>query len=148
MGNVSPIPHGFHSVTPYLIVSDASKVIDFIKQAFEAKEIDRFETDNSIMHAILQIGDSKIMISDSNESMKPMPCFLYVYVNNVDETYRKAIEAGGTSMRKPTDEFYGDRGASIIDFEGNNWYIATHVKDVSRDELKRLAEEQIKKMTK
>ena len=148
MGNASPIPQGFHSVTPYLIVSDASKVIDFIKQAFEAKEIDRFETDNSIMHAILQIGDSKIMISDSNENMKPMPCFLYVYVNNVDETYRKAIQAGGTSMRKPTDEFYGDRGASILDLEGNNWYIATHVKDVSRDELKRLAEEQIKKMTK
>lgn len=148
MGNASPIPQGFHSVTPYLIVSDASKVIDFIKQAFEAKEIDRFETDNSIMHAILQIGDSKIMISDSNENMKPMPCFLYVYVNNVDETYRKAIEGGGTSMRKPTDEFYGDRGASILDLEGNNWYIATHVKDVSRDELKRLAEEQIKKMTK
>jgi uncharacterized glyoxalase superfamily protein PhnB len=146
MENVSPIPHGFHTVTPYLIVSDASKLIDFLKLAFDATEIDRFETDNSIIHAIVQIGDSKIMISDSNENMKPIPCFLYLYVENVDETYKNALMAGATSMREPTDEFYGDRGAGVVDFAGNNWYIATHKKDVSRDELKRLAEEQIKKI--
>lgn len=146
MENVSPIPHGFHTVTPYLIVSDASKLIDFLKLAFDATEIDRFETDNSIIHAIVQIGDSKIMISDSNENMKPIPCFLYLYVENVDETYKNALMAGATSMREPTDEVYGDRGAGVVDFAGNNWYIATHKKDVSRDELKRLAEEQIKKI--
>jgi uncharacterized glyoxalase superfamily protein PhnB len=146
MENVSPIPHGFHTVTPYLIVSDASKLIDFLKLAFDATEIDRFETDNSIIHAIVQIGDSKIMISDSNENMKPIPCFLYLYVENVDETYKNALMAGATSMREPTDEFYGDRGAGVVDFAGNKWYIATHKKDVSRDELKRLAEEQIKKI--
>lgn len=77
--------------------------------------------------------------------MKPMPCFLYLYVDNVDETVLRAIGAGATSLRVPTDEFYGDSGAGVLDFAGNNWYIATHKKDVSRDELKRLAEEQIKK---
>lgn len=148
MENVNPIPQGFHTVTPYLIVSDASKLIDFIKKSFDAKEIDRFETENSIMHAIVQIGDSKIMISDPNENMKPMPCFLYLYVDNVDETFQKAINAGATIMREPTDEFYGDRGAGILDFAGNSWYIATHKKDVSREELTRLAEEQMKKIKK
>ena len=148
MENVNPIPQGFHTITPYLIVSDASRLIDFIKKSFNATEIDRFETDNTILHAILQIGDSKIMISDSNQNMKPMSCFLYLYVNNVDETFQRAIAAGAISMREPTDEFYGDRGAGVLDFAGNNWYIATHKKDVSRDELKRLAEEQIKKISK
>jgi PhnB protein len=148
MENVNPIPQGFHTITPYLIVSDASRLIDFIKKSFNATEIDRFETDNTILHAILQIGDSKIMISDSNQNMKPMPCFLYLYVDNVDETFQCAIAAGAISMREPTDEFYGDRGAGVLDFAGNNWYIATHKKDVSRDELKRLAEEQIKKISK
>jgi PhnB protein len=148
MENVNPIPQGFHTITPYLIVSDASRLIDFIKKSFNATEIDRFETDNTILHAILQIGDSKIMISDSNQNMKPMPCFLYLYVDNVDETFQRAIAAGAISMREPTDEFYGDRGAGVLDFAGNNWYIATHKKDVSRDELKRLAEEQIKKISK
>jgi len=148
MENVNPIPQGFHTITPYLIVSDASRLIDFIRKSFNATEIDRFETDNTILHAILQIGDSKIMISDSNQNMKPMPCFLYLYVDNVDETFQRAIAAGAISMREPTDEFYGDRGAGVLDFAGNNWYIATHKKDVSRDELKRLAEEQIKKISK
>src|ERR1044072_3175246 len=148
MENVNPIPQGFHTITPYLIVSDASTLIDFIKKSFNATEIDRFETDNTILHAILQIGDSKIMISDSNQNMKPMPCFLYLYVDNVDETFQRAIAAGAISMRETTDEFYGDRGAGVLDFAGNNWYIATHKKDVSRDELKRLAEEQIKKISK
>ena len=148
MENVNPIPQGFHTITPYLIVSDASRLIDFIKKSFNATEIDRFETDNTILHAILQIGDSKIMISDSNQNMKPMPCFLYLYVDNVDETFQRAIAAGAISMREPTDEFYGDRGAGVLDFAGNNWYIAIHKKDVSRDELKRLAEEQIKKISK
>ena len=71
-----------------------------------------------------------------------------LYVDNVDETFQRAIAAGAISMREPTDEFYGDRGAGVLDFAGNNWYIATHKKDVSRDELKRLAEEQIKKISK
>ena len=148
MENVNPIPKGFHTITPYLIVSDASKLIDFVKGSFDATEIDRFETNDFIMHAIVQIGDSKIMISDSNENMRPMPCFLYMYVDNVDETYHKAIASGATSMREPTDEFYGDRGAGILDFAGNSWYIATHKKDISREELKRLAEEQMKKIKK
>ena len=86
------------------------------------------------------------MIFDFNENMKPMPCFLYLYVENVDETYKNALLAGATSMREPTDEFYGDRGAGVLDFAGNNWDNPTHKKDVSRGELKRLAEEQMKKI--
>ena len=75
-----------------------------------------------------------------------MPCFLYLYVQNVDEIYKNALLAVATSMREPTDEFYGDRGAGVLDFAGNNWYIATQKKDVSREELKRLAEELMKKI--
>lgn len=72
------------------------------------------------MHAIVQIGDSKIRIFDSNENMKPMPCFLDMYVKNVDETYKNALRAGANSMREPTNEFYGYRGAGVLDFAGNN----------------------------
>ena len=86
------------------------------------------------------------MISDSNQNMKPIPCFLYLNANSVNETYQKALKAWAKSKREPTDEFYGNRGDGISDFALNHWYIATHKKDASRDELKRLAEEQFKKM--
>ncbi|MDQ4074406.1 MAG: VOC family protein [Thermoproteota archaeon] len=146
MEEANQVPSGFHSVTPYLIVSGASRLIDFLKQVFDAKEIDRFEMNNAIMHAVVKIGNSNIMISDSNQFMKPIPSFLYVYVANVDDTYQKALRAGATSTRAPTDEFYGDRGAGIVDFAGNNWYIATHKRDIPREELKRLAEEHFGEM--
>lgn len=146
MTSVNPIPDGYHTVTPYLIISGASKLISFLKQAFNANEIDRMEHDGAIIHAAVQIGDSRIMLSNSNEQWKPLPCMLHLYVNDVDKIYQEAIKAGAVSLREPTDEFYGDRTAGVSDFSDNQWWIATHKKDLSKEELARLAEDHMKSM--
>src|SRR5687768_10550746 len=113
---VKPIPEGYHSVTPYLIGQGAAKVLDFVKQTFDAQELMRMPGPNgTIGHAEFRIGDSHLMISDGGEQYPPMPCSLYVYVDNVDETYKRALKAGGVSVKEPADQFYGDRSASVKD---------------------------------
>jgi PhnB protein len=137
---VKPIPEGYRSVTPYLIVNGAAKVLDFVKQTFDANEIFRMPgPNNTIGHAEFKIGDSILMISDGGEMYPPMPCSLYVYVNDVDETYKRALKAGATSVKEPADQFYGDRSASVKDSCGNLWGIGTHIEDVPPDELERRA---------
>ena len=134
---VKPIPEGYHSVTPYLI-GNAAKVLDFVKETFDAKEIMRMPGPNgTIGHAEFKIGDSHLMISDGGEMYPAMPCSLYVYVNDVDTTYKRALQAGGTSVKEPADQFYGDRSASVKDSAGNIWGIGTHIEDVSPEEMKR-----------
>ena len=141
MSKVKPTPDGYHSVTPYLVVKGAEKVIDFAKAVFDAEEIERFaKPDGSIMHAEFRIGDSVVMIGEAPE--QPMPATLHVYVPNADLTYKKALAAGGKSLREPTDQFYGDRSAGVTDSAGNQWWMATHVEDVSKDEMKRRMAEQ------
>ncbi|MGE5647704.1 MAG: VOC family protein [Acidobacteriota bacterium] len=138
---VKPIPEGFHTVTPYLFVSGAAKLIDFMKQAFGAKEVERMPTpDGAIMHAQVKIGDSIIMLGDARDQWAPMPTSLYLYVNDTDAVYKRALQAGGTSLREPADEFYGDRSAGVKDPTGNMWWLATHIEDVAPDELRRRAE--------
>ena len=135
-----PIPEGYRSVTPYMICPGASKVIDFVRETFGAEELFRMPGPNgTIAHAEFRIGDCIIMISDGGEMYPPMPSSLYVYVDNVDETYKKAIRAGGTSLKEPADQFYGDRSASVKDFAGNIWGIATHVEDVPPEEMEKRA---------
>jgi len=135
---VKPIPEGYRSVTPYLIAQGAAKVLDFVKETFDASEIMRMPGPNgTIGHAEFRIGDSTVMISDGGEQYPPMPCSLYVYVSDVDETYKRALKAGGTSVKEPTDQFYGDRSASVKDSCGNLWGIATHVEDVTPEEIER-----------
>ena len=135
---VKPIPEGYRSVTPYLIAQGAAKILDFVKETFDATEIMRMPGPNgTIAHAEFRIGDSILMISDGGEQYAPMPCSLYVYVNSVDETYKRALKAGGTSVKEPADQFYGDRSASVKDSGGNMWGIATHVEDVSPEEMDR-----------
>ncbi|TVP40890.1 VOC family protein [Candidatus Nitrosocosmicus arcticus] len=146
MERVNPIPDGYHTVTPYLIIPGASKLIDFLKQAFNANELERMEHEGAIMHAVVQIGDSRIMLSDSNKQWKPLPCMLHLYVNDVDKIYQEAIKAAAVSLREPTDEFYGDRTARVSDFSGNQWWIATHKKDISKEKLARLAEDHMRNM--
>jgi len=137
------MPDGYHSVTPYLTVRGADKVIDFLKKAFGAEvshePIKR--PDGSIMHAQLLIGDSRVMIAEENEMAKATPATLYLYVANADSAYQRAIKAGGTSVMEPTDMFYGDRSGGVKDPSGNSWFIATHKEDVAPKELARRAEE-------
>jgi PhnB protein len=143
---VKPIPEGYHVVTPYLIVPGVARLIDFLKQAFDATEGERMEApDGSIRHVEVRIGDSHIMLGESNAQWGPMPTSLYVYVPDTDATYRRAIEAGATSVMAPANQFYGDRNAGVKDASGNIWWIATHVEDVAPDEIKRRAEAQYKK---
>lgn len=137
MTSQSP-PAGFHTVTPYLVVKDAAALIHFLKQAFEANESHRTtDKDESISHAQLQIGDSIVMLSDASGEYEPMPGMLYLYVDDVDVVYQRAVQAGGSSLREPTDEPYGDRVAGIRDMCGNQWWIATRKNDVPPDEIMR-----------
>lgn len=139
---VQPIPEGFHTVTPYLLVEGAPKLIEFVKSAFGAEQtMCHTLPDGAIMHAQVKIGDAIVMLSEARGEFKAMPTMLHLYVPDIDATYRSAIEAGGQSLREPTDEFYGDRSAGVLDPCGNQWWIATHVEDVSPEEMaKRQAE--------
>jgi PhnB protein len=110
-----------HSITHLLRVNDASKLMDFLKPAFGAKEISRYnQKDGSLMHAEVKIGDSVVMISGSTSEWKPTTCVLYLYVDDADKRHQRALECGATSLRKPRDEFYGDRCAAVIDPFGIN----------------------------
>ena len=124
---VTPLREGFHSMTPYLIVEGAAKLIDFLKQAFGAEEKFRFpKPDGSIMHGVVRIGDSVVELADANEQYPSQPTSLHLYVPDADAVYHRAIAAGGISTEEPVDQPYGDREAGVRDPGGNNWYIATH----------------------
>lgn len=138
MPAVKPIPKGYHSVTPFLVVQGAAKVIDFLQEAFEARQVERMDgPGGTVMHAELTIGDSRVMISDATAEFGPMPSSLYVYVPDTDATYQKALRAGAASLREPADQFYGDRSAGVRDTAGNMWWIATRKEEVSTEELQR-----------
>ncbi|MEO7990597.1 MAG: VOC family protein [Chryseolinea sp.] len=139
---VNAIPEGFHTITPFIIVERASELIEFIEQAFEGETTSIMKTeDDKIMHATVRIGDSQLMITDATEQYKAGTCKLYLYVEGVDAFYKNAINAGGTSLREPTDEFYGDRSSGVKDAWGNEWWIATHMEDVDPQEMKKRQKE-------
>ena len=135
--SVNPIPAGYHTVTPYLIVKDAAKLIVFLQKAFDAKEMSppMKGPDGTIHHAEIMIGNSPIMLSEATAEHPPMPTMLYLYVDDVDAVYKKAIAAGGMSVREPENQFYGDRSGGVIDHCGNQWWVGTHVEDVPPEEL-------------
>jgi PhnB protein len=135
------IPEGYHSITPSFCVDGAQKFINFLKEVFAAQ--DRFKMDGpggKVMHAELNIGDSAIMVSDVMPQWPAKSNSLYVYVDDVDATYQRALKAGATSVRAPENAFYGDRTSAVQDPFGNMWGIATHVEDVPPDELEKRAE--------
>jgi len=122
-----PIPEGFHTVTPYLIVPGVARLIEFLKQAFDAEETVRVARDSDlIMHAGVRIADSVVEMADACGEWKAMPAGLHLYVKDSDETYRRAIAAGAESLYSPQDMDYGDREGGIADPSGNQWYIGTH----------------------
>lgn len=135
---VKPIPDGFHTATPYLLVQDGDKQIDFLKQAFGATEVHVSRTPNGrLMHGEVKMGDSIIMIGEARDNWKALPAMVYLYVEDVDRTFRQATAAGGKTVQEVKDQFYGDRSGGVGDPNGNMWWIATHVEDVSHEELNR-----------
>ena len=144
--SVKPIPDGFHSVTPFLVIYKIKECIEFMKKAFDAKEVYKMEgPDGVIMHAEVKIGNSMIMMGEASEKYPPLHGALYLYVEDVDKTYQNAINAGATSNMAPADQFYGDRTSGVNDPFGNKWWIGTHIEDVSPEEMKKREEEMRKK---
>lgn len=141
MAKVNPIPPGYRTLTSYLVVKDARAQVEFLKKAFDAKVEHAHERpDGSIGHASLQVGDSKIMVGQAMEGYPAMPTAIYMYVPDCDAVYKRALSAGATSKMTPADQFCGDRNAGVEDMNGNQWWMATHVEDVSEEELKRRAQ--------
>jgi PhnB protein len=134
---VKAIPDGYHSVTPYLIVKGAAQLIDFLKEAFGAQETFRMPGPEGIMHAEVRIGNSVVMMSDAMGEYGPMPTMLFLYVEDVDAVYKRALQAGATSTQEPENQFWGDRAGAVKDAFGNQWWMATHVEDVPFEELER-----------
>ena len=148
MSNVNPIPDGYNSVIPYLYIKGAAKAVEFYKSVFGATQFVRMDgPDGSVMHAEMRIGDSMIMLSDEHPKMGALspqsvggsPITLHLYVENVDAVIQKAVDAGAKLDRPVKDQFYGDRTGSLTDPFGHKWYVATHVEDVSPEELKKRA---------
>ena len=150
---VSPIPEGYHSITPYLIIKGAAQAIEYYKDVFGAVEVFRMDQpDGKVGHAELKIGDSRIMLADektnmgvghsSAASIGASPVSLYLYIPNVDGVVERAVAAGAKLVKPVQDQFYGDRSGFIQDPYGHLWCVATHVEDVAPQEL----EERMKKV--
>lgn len=137
---VKPIPEGYHTVTPYLIVEGAAGLIDFLKQAFDAEEVVRMPgKDGTVGHAEVRIGNSMIMLADAQAGYPAKPHMIGLYVEDADATYQRAIAAGATSIKEPADQFYGDRSGGVTDASGMQWWISTHIEDIAPEELERRA---------
>jgi len=135
-----PIPDRYHTVTPYLVVPDVVAVLDFVQRAFAAEVAECVKgPDGGVRHAEAVIGDSVVMMGQAGGEWQPKPACLYLYVEDVDAVYARAVAAGGASLREPADQFYGDRSGGVCDPAGNQWWIATHVEDVPPEELARRA---------
>ena len=135
---VEPVPTGYHTVTPYLVVADGEGLLAFLKNAFQAEVVSRtVRPDGSIANAEVRVGDAMVMVAQAREPWVPMPTGFYLYVPDTDTTYLAALKAGGVSLLEPSDQFYGDRNAGVQDAWGNNWWIATHIEDVDEEEIQR-----------
>ena len=136
-----PIPEGLHSITPNLVVDGASEAIEFYKRAFGAEELFRAPdpTGKKVWHANLRIGDSCFFVNDTAPEMgaTATPSSLWIYAPDVDAAFTRATKAGGKPAMPPQDMFWGDRMATVIDKWGNRWNLATHIKDLTPDELKK-----------
>ena len=143
--SVSPIPEGYHSVTPYLVIDGAEEAIRFYERAFGATEVLRMPMGDRIAHAEIKIGDSHVMISDEwpdqgflgPRSRGGATSSLMIYLEDVDAAFARAIAAGGTEERTPEDQFWGDRMGTLLDPFGHRWTLATHKEDVSEAEMQR-----------
>jgi PhnB protein len=146
---VKPIPDGYHSVTPYLSVRNAADAIEWYTRSLGATEVTRFEHGGKVGHAEIRIGDSIVMLSDewpegghlSPQSLGGTGVSLHIYVVNVDDAFKRAIDSGAKQERAVQDQFYGDRSGTLLDPFGHRWHLATHVEDVPQAELKQRMEQ-------
>lgn len=146
-GKTQAIPKGYHTVTPSLMVQDAAKAIEWYKKAFGAQELSRFAgPDGKLMHAEIKIGDSIIMLGDEMpghsgpRKLGGTPVAFFIYSDDVDAAWKKAIDAGGKQIAPLEDQFWGDRCGCLEDPGGHRWWLAQHVKDVSQEELRKAVE--------
>lgn len=138
----NPIPQGYSAITPYLAVPNAASFIDFLTKVFDANIVERIDGEGGlIMHAEAKINGAMLMFADACDKMPATRTGLYVYVDDVDGTWQRAIHAGAQSEMEPKDQFYGDRSGGFKDTWGNSWYVAKHIEDVSPEEIKRRSEE-------
>lgn len=154
-GQVRPVPEGYHTLTPYLVVEDAARAIDFYKRAFGAQERVRMGgPGGKIGHAELKIGDSMIMLSDempgggcrSPHSLGGTTASVFLYVNDVDSAFKQAEAAGAKAEMPPTDMFWGDRFGKLSDPFGHSWAMATHKEDVAPEEMQKRSKAFMEKM--
>ena len=147
---VKPIPEGYHSVTPYLIIKGAADAIEFYKKAFGATELFRFPApDGKIGHAEIKIGDSPIMLADEfaemgykgPQALGGSPVSLMIYLEDVDTVFNRAVEAGASVKEAVQDKFYGDRTGTLTDPFGHVWHVSTHKEDVSMEEMEERAKQ-------
>jgi PhnB protein len=131
-----PLPDGLHNVNVYLVVPDPDGLIDFITGVLGGRVALRSVSEGATQHAEVRVGDSVVMLGPSRGG-PASPAMLYVYVDDCDAAYARALAAGAVSVRPPLDKFYGDRDAGVKDGWGNTWWIATHLEDVPADELRR-----------
>jgi len=149
--NVKPVPEGFHTVTPHLVIDGAAAAIEFYKQAFNAEELGRFASPDGqkIMHAMIKIGSSRIWLADANPEMGSKaptalggtPITMHLYVEDADAVFGRAVDAGATVVMPLADMFWGDRYGLLADPFGHSWAVASHIRDVSPEEMQRAAAE-------
>lgn len=146
MSTVKKIPEGFHAITPYLAVKDAEAAIRFYQQAFGAKETGRISMpDGTVGHAELQIGDSKIMLAEeipawgntSPVTLGGSPVSIALYVDDADDVFKRALDAGATEIEPMKDQLYGDRSGLLADPFGHKWYVMTHIEDIPLPEIQK-----------
>ena len=137
MPDVKPVPDGYTAITPYLVAEDAPALIDFLKNGFGAVERMRMPMpDGSLGHAEVEIGGAAVMLSSAMAPDYPASSAqIHLYVEDVDGVYAQAVSAGATAVTEPEDQFYGDRIARVLDPAGNTWSIATHIEDVTPDQV-------------
>ena len=136
---VNPVPEGFHTVTPYLMVPDVDGLVEFMDRAFGATEVFRARGAKGGTHVEVRVGDSMVMIGGLQD-MESQPATIFLYLDGVDEVYNRALEAGATSIEEPADRPEGDRRAGVADSFGNSCFIATRIEDVSREDLQKRLE--------
>jgi len=150
---VKPVPEGYHSVTPYLVVHDAARALDFYQRVFGAKEIVRMNNPQGrVGHAEIRIGDSILMLAEetpnsgvrSPQSVNGSTVSIFVYLEDVDSVFNKALSAGAQEVQRPADMFWGDRYGRLTDPFGHSWSLATHIEDVTPEEIGRRAQEAAK----
>jgi PhnB protein len=145
MGNVKAIPDGYHVVTPYFCVKGAAEFIEFLQKAFGAEERVRMPgPQGAVMHAELTVGDSVVFVTDAIND-PPTSCATHLYVNDVDAAFKRATTAGIKPTQPPTDMPWGDRWARFSDAWNNRWTMATHIEDVSADEMRKRMDAMTKK---